>query len=86
MDFHDDRSNDEITKIPVQGRVVENNTPTLVIQDQHEIEENPDKNEVALPRESRNRRPPERYGLPYTFNITKEEDAQEPKSYNEAVN
>ena len=33
MDFHDDRSNDEITKIPVQGRVVENNTPTLVIQD-----------------------------------------------------
>ena len=86
IDFDDDRSNDEVTKILVQGRVVENNTPTLVIQDQHEIEENPDKNEVTLSRESRNRFPPERYGLPYTFNITKEEDAQEPKSYNEAVN
>ena len=35
---------------------------------------------------SRSRRPPVRYGLPYTFNINNAKDAQEPKSYNEAVN
>ena len=86
MDFEDDRSNDDDTKIPVQGRVGENDTTTHVVQNQHEIEENPEEDEVSLPRESRNRRPPERYGLPYTFNITKEENVQEPKSYNEAVN
>ncbi len=64
----------------------ENDTTTPVVQNQHEVEENPEEDEVSLPRESRNRRPPERYGLPYTFNVTKEENVQEPKSYNEAVN
>ena len=54
-------------------------------QNQLEVEGNPDENEVPLPRGCRNRRPPERYGLPYTFNTTKE-DVQEPKSYNDAVN
>ena len=80
MNFDDDRSNDEDTKIPVQGGVGENNAATPVAQNQLEVEGDPDENEVPLPRGSRNRRPPERYGLPYTFNITKEEDVQEPKS------
>ena len=84
MDFEDDRSNDEATKIPVQARVGENDT-TPVVQNPHQFEENPEEDEVALPRESRNRRPPERYGLSYTFNMTKEENIQEPKSYNEAI-
>ncbi|CAB3992895.1 Hypothetical predicted protein [Paramuricea clavata] len=80
MDFEDDRSNDEATKIPVQARVGENDK-TPVVQNPHQVEENPEEDEVALPRESRNRRPPERYGLPYTFNITKEENIQEPNSF-----
>ncbi|CAB4034655.1 Hypothetical predicted protein [Paramuricea clavata] len=84
MDFEDDRSNDEATKIPVQARVGEYDK-TPVVQNPHQVEENPEEDEVALPRESRNRRPPERYGLPYTFNITKEENIQEPKSYNDAI-
>ncbi|CAB4002241.1 Hypothetical predicted protein [Paramuricea clavata] len=84
MDFEDDRSNDEATKIPVQARVGENDK-TPVVQNPHQVEENPEEDEVALPRESRNRRPPERYGLPYTFNITKEENIQERKSYNDAI-
>ena len=85
MDFYDDRSKDEDTKIPVQGGVGENNAAIPVVQNQFEVEGDPNENEVPLPRGSRNRRPPERYGLPYTFNTTKE-DVQEPKSYNEAVN
>ncbi len=60
-----------------------NNTTTPVVQNQHEVEENPEEDEVLLPRERKNRRP--RYGLPYTFNVTKEENVQERKSYNEAV-
>ena len=85
MDFESDRSIDEDTKILVQDRVGEN-AATLVVHNQNEIEENPEEDEAALPRESRNRRPPERYGSPYTFNVTKEENVQEPRSYNEAVN
>ena len=85
MDFDDDCSKDEDTKIPVQGGVGENNAAIPVDQNQLEVEEDPNENEVPLPRGSRNRRPPERYGLPYTFNTTKE-DVQESKSYNEAVN
>ena len=85
MDFESDRSNDEDTKIPVQDRVGEN-AATPVVQNQNEVEENPEEDEAALPRESRNRRPPERYGSPYTSNVTKEENVQEPRSYNEAVN
>ena len=84
MDFDDDRSKDEDTKIPVQGGVGENNAAIPVVQNQFEVEGDPNENEVPLPRGSRNRRPPERYGLPYTFNT--KEDVQEPKSYNEAVN
>ena len=63
----------------------ENNTATLVVQNQHETEENLEEEKIPLPRESRNRRPPERYGLSYTFNMTKE-NVKEPKSYNEVVN
>ena len=85
MDFDDGRSKDEDTKIPVQGGVGENNAAIPVVQNQFEVEGDPNENEVPLPRGSRNRRPPERYGLPYTFNTTKE-DVQEPQSYNEAVN
>ena len=52
MDFESDRSNDD--------RAGENAT-TPVVQNQNEVEENLEKDEAALPRESRNRRPPERY-------------------------
>ncbi len=76
MDFEDDRSNDDDTKIPVQGRVGENDTTTPVVQNQREVEENPEEDEVSLHRENRNRRLPKRYGLPYTFNVTKEENVQ----------
>ena len=86
MDFEDDRSNDENTKIPFQDKVGEDNTATPVVQNQPETEGNPGEEKIPLPRESRNRRPPERYGLSYTFNMTKEENVKEPKSYNEAVN
>ena len=86
MDFEDDLSNDENTKIPVQDKAGENNTATPVVQNQPETEGNPEEEKIPLPRESRNRRPPERYGLSYTFSMTKEENVKEPKSYNEAVN
>ena len=81
MYFEDDRSNDEDTKIPIQDKVGENDTATPVAQNQPEFEENHEEEETSLPRESRNRRPPERYGLHYTFNSTTEEVLQEPKSY-----
>ena len=85
MDFESDRSNDEDTKIPVQDRVGEN-AATPVVQNQNEVEENLEVDEAALPRESRNRRPPERYGNPYSFNTTQQEQtAAEPKTYEEAV-
>ena len=63
MDFEDDCSNDESTKIPVQDKVGEDNTATPVVQNQPETEGNPEEEKIPLPRESRNRRPPERYGL-----------------------
>ena len=85
MDFESDRSNDEDTKIPVQDRVGEN-AATPVVQNQNEVEENLEVDEAVLPRESRNRRPPERYGNPYSFNTTQQEQtAAEPKTYEEAV-
>ena len=49
MDFEDDRSNDDDAKVPVQGRVGKNTTP--VVQNQREVEENPEEDEVLLPRE-----------------------------------
>ena len=86
MDFEDDHSNDKNTKIPVQDKVGKNNTATSVVQNQPETEGNPEEEKIPLPRESRNRRPPERYGLSYTFDMRKEENVKEPNSYNEAVN
>ena len=53
MDFEDYRSNDDDTKIPVQGRVGENNTTTPVVQNQHDVRENAEEDEVSLPRERR---------------------------------
>ncbi len=50
MDFEDDRSNDDDTKIPVQGRVGENDTTTPVVQNQHEVEENPAEDEIVAHR------------------------------------
>ena len=87
MDFEQDRSNNGATKTPVQARVGENDaTPVNRNQDEVEEEENHEEDEVSLPRDRRNRRPPERYGLSYTFNTNKEGNVQEPKSYEEAVN
>ena len=67
MDFEDDRSNDEATKIPVQARVGGNDT-TPVVQNPHQFEENPEEGEVALPRESRNR--PPRNDMDYPTRLT----------------
>lgn len=45
-----------------------------------------DNEDQPLARANRNRRPPERYGNPYTFNTTQQEEtAVEPKTYDEAV-
>ena len=45
-----------------------------------------DNEEQPPPRASRNRRPPERYGNPYSFNTTQQEETvAEPKTYKEAV-
>ena len=42
--------------------------------------------EEPLERANRNRRPPERYGNPYTFNVTQQEEiATEPKTYEKAI-
>ena len=65
MNVDNDRSNGKNTKIPVQDRVGEK----PVVENQNEVEENP-KEDVALPRESRNRH------HHYAFNITKEENVQ----------
>ena len=68
MDFEDDSPiYDENTKIPVQDKVGEDNTATPVVQNQPETEGNPEEEKIPLPRESRNRRPPERYGLSCYF-------------------
>ena len=58
MDFDDDRSKDEDTKIPVQGGVGEYNAAIPVVQNQFEVEGDPNENEVPFPRGSRNRLPP----------------------------
>ena len=49
MDFEDDRSNDENTNIPVQDRVGENNTATLVVLNQPEIEGKPEEKKSHYP-------------------------------------
>ena len=55
MDFEDDRSNDENTKIPVQHKVGGNNTATPVVQNQLETEENPE--EESNPTTQRKQKP-----------------------------
>ena len=60
-------------------------------QNEADNEEQPqneeDKEEQPLPRANRNRRPPERYGNPYTFSTTQQEETvAEPKTYEETVN
>ena len=87
MDLEDDRTrNTETTENPVQDKGEENNVPTPVVQNQQEdVKDQEEDNETSLPRESRNRRLPKRYGLPYTFSATKNENVQEPKSYNQAM-
>ena len=79
MDFEDNRSNDENTKIPIQDRVGENNTA---------IPEERKPRGRKNPTIQRKKKPSltERYGLPYNFDIAIEENVKEPKSYNEAVN
>jgi hypothetical protein len=44
-----------------------------------------DEEEISIPRANRNRRPPERYGNPFTFKTTQEETVTEPKKYKDAV-
>ena len=63
MDFDDDRSNDEDAKLPVQGGVGENNAAIPVVQNQLEVEGDPNEN-VPLPRGNGNRRPPEFHYIP----------------------
>ena len=65
---------------------MENNAPTPVVQNRQEVVEDLEEdNETSLPKESRNRRAPERYGLPYTFNASKDKNVQIRKSYDQAI-
>ena len=86
LDLHDEQLNEK----PVGDEVGEMrnevpNVPDLVPdQPQNEKEDN---EEQPLPRANRNRKPPERYGNPYTFSTTQQEETVgEPKTYEEAVN
>ena len=78
--------NDELPKDkPVGDEVGEIRNVVPNVPDQPQIEEE-DNEEQPIPRASRNRRPPERYGNPYSFNTTQQEQsAAEPKTYEEAV-
>ena len=49
MDFEDDRSNDENTKMPVQDKVGENNKATPVVQNQPETEGKPEEKKSHYP-------------------------------------
>ena len=86
LDLHDEQLNEK----PVGDEVGEmrNEVPNVPDQvpDQPQNEEE-DNEEQPLPRANRNRRPPERYGNPYTFSTTQQEETvAEPKTYEEAVN
>ena len=86
LDLHDEQLNEK----PVGDEVGEmrNEVPNVPDQvpDQPQNEQE-DNEEQPLPRANRNRRPPERYGNPYTFSITQQEETvAEPKTYEEAVN
>ena len=83
LDLDEECSNEQTKEKPVADKVGEvgNEIPEQPHDEQEDIEHE------ALPRENRNRRPPERYGNPYTFNTTQQEKiATEPKTYEEAVN
>ena len=85
LDLNEDCLNEQTKEKPVGDEVgeTENEVPNAPEQLQDEEE---DLGEEPLPRASRNRRPPERYGSPYTSNtIQHEETATEPKTYEEAV-
>ena len=75
---------DEVGEIRDEVREIGNEVPDA--PDQPQDEEDVEEAEESLPRENRNRRPPERYGNPYTFNTTQEEQTvAEPKTYEEAA-
>ncbi len=81
----DNECSNKTKEKPVEDQVGEIEREVPNPQNQSEDEENNDEAEPPLARESRNRRPPERYGNPYTFNTTQEETLTEPKTYKEAV-
>ena len=86
LDLNEDCLNEQTKEKPVGDEVgeTENEVPNAPKQLQDEEEDLGE--EEPLPRASRNRRPPERYGNPYTFNtIQHQETATEPKTYEEAV-
>ncbi len=83
-DLHNECSNKTKEK-SVEDQVGEIGREVPNAQNQSEDEENNDEVEPPLARETRIRRPPERYGNPYTFNTTQEETLTEPKTYKEAV-
>ena len=77
LDLDEECSNEQTKEKPVADKVGEvgNEIPEQPRDEQEDIEHE------ALPRENRNRRPPERYGNPYTFNTTQQEKiATEPKT------
>jgi hypothetical protein len=80
IDLDNERSNDQTTEKPVEDKVGENREVIPNTHDQLEDEE-----ETSIPRANRNRRPPERYGNPFTFKTTQEETVTEPKTYKDAV-
>ena len=86
LDLNEDCLNEQTKEKPVGDEVGETENEVPNAPEQLPDEEEDLGEEEPLPRASRNRRPPERYGNPYTFcAIQHEEIATEPKTYEEAV-
>ena len=86
LDLNEDCLNEQTKEKPVGDEVGETENEVPNAPEQLPDEEEDLGEEEPLPRASRNRRPPERYGNPYTFcAIQHEEIATEPKTYQEAV-
>ena len=86
LDLDHDCLNEQTKEKPVGNEMRETENKALNTREQLQDEEEDIGEGEPLPRANRSRRPPERYGNPYTFNtIQQEETATEPKTFEEAV-
>ena len=86
LDLDEDCLNEQTKEKPVGNKVEETENEVPNAPEQLQDKEEDIREGEPLPTANRNRRPPERYGNPYTFNtIQHEETATEPKTYEEAV-